>query len=182
VGHRPQAVETGDPFALPNSQKRPAQLTKTLRPTDNNASGDVRLCTQSRLPSQVCRHILSLCAARCTVGPRSTRIPRLVSNGSTLCWRGVQPSTNAAAMCACCCCCCSPLGSCSQRCRRRRTPEVCCSTAAGGDHGMDHHQNWLRFPYDSTFLRSHYLHPHPYPSCRQPDSVFRASCPHVKIT
>eukprot|EP01047_Picozoa_sp_COSAG01_P020306 COSAG01_NODE_1152_length_11492_cov_12.314842_15_plen_243_part_00 len=23
-------------------------------------------------------------------------------------------------------------------------------------------QNWLRFPYDSTFLQSHYLHPHPY--------------------
>jgi hypothetical protein len=22
-------------------------------------------------------------------------------------------------------------------------------------------KNWLRFPYDSTFLRSHYLHPHP---------------------
>jgi hypothetical protein len=55
-------------------------------------------------------------------------------------------------------------------------------TGAGEDNGIDHHQNWLRFPYDSTFLRSHYLHPHPYPSCRQPDSVFRASCPHVKIT
>jgi hypothetical protein len=35
-------------------------------------------------------------------------------------------------------------------------------TGAGGDHGIDHHKNWLRFPYDSTFLRSHYLHPHPY--------------------
>eukprot|EP01047_Picozoa_sp_COSAG01_P016156 COSAG01_NODE_821_length_13328_cov_2.385441_6_plen_290_part_00 len=32
---------------------------------------------------------------------------------------------------------------------------------AGEDSGIDHHTNWLRFPYDSTFLRSHYLHPHP---------------------
>eukprot|EP01047_Picozoa_sp_COSAG01_P026422 COSAG01_NODE_1701_length_9447_cov_3.223363_16_plen_58_part_00 len=35
-------------------------------------------------------------------------------------------------------------------------------TGAGGDSGTDHNQNWLRFPYDSTFLRSPYLHPHPY--------------------
>jgi hypothetical protein len=35
-------------------------------------------------------------------------------------------------------------------------------TGAGEDHGIGHDQNWLRFPYDSTFLRSHYLHPHPY--------------------
>jgi hypothetical protein len=35
-------------------------------------------------------------------------------------------------------------------------------TGAGDDHGIDHHKNWLRFPYDSTFLRSRYLHPHPY--------------------
>jgi hypothetical protein len=35
-------------------------------------------------------------------------------------------------------------------------------TGAGEDHGIDHDKNWLRFPYDSTFLRSHYLHPHPY--------------------
>jgi hypothetical protein len=35
-------------------------------------------------------------------------------------------------------------------------------TGAGGDIGIDHRNNWLRFPYDSTFLRSHYLHPHPY--------------------
>jgi hypothetical protein len=34
-------------------------------------------------------------------------------------------------------------------------------TGAGGDNGIDHNKNWLRFPYDSTFLRSHYLHPHP---------------------
>jgi hypothetical protein len=27
---------------------------------------------------------------------------------------------------------------------------------------MDHNQNWLRFPYDSACLRSHYLHPRPY--------------------
>ena len=34
-------------------------------------------------------------------------------------------------------------------------------TGAGEDHGIDSHQNWLIFPYDSTFLRSHDLHPHP---------------------
>jgi hypothetical protein len=33
---------------------------------------------------------------------------------------------------------------------------------AGGDHRMDRHKNWLRFAYDSAFLRSHDLHPHPY--------------------
>jgi hypothetical protein len=38
------------------------------------------------------------------------------------------------------------------------------STGAGGDHGIDDDQNWLRFSYDSTFGRSHYLHPHPYDS------------------
>eukprot|EP01047_Picozoa_sp_COSAG01_P034920 COSAG01_NODE_2646_length_7319_cov_2.926316_8_plen_60_part_00 len=27
---------------------------------------------------------------------------------------------------------------------------------------MDHRQSWLIFTYDSTFLRSHYLPPHPY--------------------
>eukprot|EP01047_Picozoa_sp_COSAG01_P030275 COSAG01_NODE_2106_length_8416_cov_47.839485_18_plen_116_part_00 len=32
---------------------------------------------------------------------------------------------------------------------------------AGEDHGIDHGKTWLRFPYDSTFLRSHYLQPHP---------------------
>ena len=36
------------------------------------------------------------------------------------------------------------------------------NTGAGEDNGIDHDKNWLRFPYDSTFLRSHYLHPHPY--------------------
>eukprot|EP01047_Picozoa_sp_COSAG01_P035399 COSAG01_NODE_2713_length_7209_cov_5.300844_1_plen_399_part_00 len=36
------------------------------------------------------------------------------------------------------------------------------STGAGEDSGIDHNKNLLRFPYDSTFLRSHYLHPHPY--------------------
>jgi hypothetical protein len=36
------------------------------------------------------------------------------------------------------------------------------ATGAGGDHGIDYTQNWLRFPYDSTFLRSHHLHLHPY--------------------
>jgi hypothetical protein len=31
---------------------------------------------------------------------------------------------------------------------------------AGGDNGIDHNENCPRFPYVSTFLRSHYLHPH----------------------
>jgi hypothetical protein len=35
-------------------------------------------------------------------------------------------------------------------------------TGAGEDNGIDHKKNWLRFPYDSTVLRSHDLHPHPY--------------------
>jgi hypothetical protein len=38
-------------------------------------------------------------------------------------------------------------------------------TGAGGDNGVDHNNNWLRFPYDSTFLRSHDLQPHPYEQC-----------------
>eukprot|EP01047_Picozoa_sp_COSAG01_P022754 COSAG01_NODE_1363_length_10560_cov_2530.174773_2_plen_293_part_00 len=42
-------------------------------------------------------------------------------------------------------------------------------TGAGGDHGIDHDQTWLRFPYDSTALRPHYLHPHPY-------ACMRAAC------
>jgi hypothetical protein len=36
------------------------------------------------------------------------------------------------------------------------------NTGAGGDHGIGHHQNWLRFPYDPAFWRSRYLPPHPY--------------------
>jgi hypothetical protein len=35
-------------------------------------------------------------------------------------------------------------------------------TGAGGDNGIDHNKNWLRFPYASEFSRSHDLHPHPY--------------------
>jgi hypothetical protein len=35
-------------------------------------------------------------------------------------------------------------------------------TGAGEDNGIDHDRNQLRFPYDSTGLRSHDLHPHPY--------------------
>jgi hypothetical protein len=27
---------------------------------------------------------------------------------------------------------------------------------------VDRNRYWLRFPYDSTSLRPHYLHPHPY--------------------
>jgi hypothetical protein len=29
------------------------------------------------------------------------------------------------------------------------------------DNGMAHDEHWLRFPYDSTVLRSHHLHPRP---------------------
>jgi hypothetical protein len=35
------------------------------------------------------------------------------------------------------------------------------ATGGGEDNGIDRNKNWLRFPYDSTFLRSHSLHPHP---------------------
>jgi hypothetical protein len=35
------------------------------------------------------------------------------------------------------------------------------TTGAGEDNGIDHNKNCLRIPYDSTFLRSHCLHPHP---------------------
>jgi hypothetical protein len=34
-------------------------------------------------------------------------------------------------------------------------------TGAGGDHGIDHNQNWLRFPYVSECSWSRYLHPPP---------------------
>jgi hypothetical protein len=44
-------------------------------------------------------------------------------------------------------------------CRRRARA---LATGAGEDNGIDHNKHWLRFPYDSTFLRSHYLHPNPY--------------------
>jgi hypothetical protein len=43
--------------------------------------------------------------------------------------------------------------------------------ARGGDDRIDRHNNWLRFPCDSTFVRSHDLHPHPYPRLR------RGGCP-----
>jgi hypothetical protein len=35
-------------------------------------------------------------------------------------------------------------------------------TGAGEDNGVDHNQNWLRFPYVFIFSRSHYLPAHPY--------------------
>eukprot|EP01047_Picozoa_sp_COSAG01_P065619 COSAG01_NODE_8898_length_2622_cov_1.340864_1_plen_217_part_00 len=37
-----------------------------------------------------------------------------------------------------------------------------CDTCAGGDNGIDHSQNSLRFPNVFIFSRSHCLHPHPY--------------------
>jgi hypothetical protein len=45
---------------------------------------------------------------------------------------------------------------------RTRTEPSGCPAGAGEDHGIDHDKNWLRFPYDSTVVRSHYLHPHPH--------------------
>jgi hypothetical protein len=36
-----------------------------------------------------------------------------------------------------------------------------CHTGAGGDNGIDHDKNWLRFPYVSTSWRPHHLPPHP---------------------
>jgi hypothetical protein len=60
-----------------------------------------------------------------------------------------------------CCGCCSKLVPV----RAPRTPEVwrgLQAAAAGEDHGIDHHKNWLRFPYVFIFSRSHDLHPHPY--------------------
>jgi hypothetical protein len=41
----------------------------------------------------------------------------------------------------------------------------------GEYHGIEHNKNWLRFPYDSTFWRSHYLHPHPYATGPQQASI-----------
>jgi hypothetical protein len=34
---------------------------------------------------------------------------------------------------------------------------VCVYTDAGNHQGIDHNDNWLRFPYDCTFWRSHDL-------------------------
>jgi hypothetical protein len=41
------------------------------------------------------------------------------------------------------------------------------TTGAGEDNGIGHDKNCLRFTYDSTFLRSQYLHPHPFRCCPQ---------------
>jgi hypothetical protein len=40
---------------------------------------------------------------------------------------------------------------------RWRSPSRAPTGGAGEDHGIDHSKSWLRFPYDSTFLRSHYI-------------------------
>jgi hypothetical protein len=56
----------------------------------------------------------------------------------------------------------SPWSQSSEGLRAARSSNHHHHTGAGEDNGIDHNQNWLRFPYDSTFLRSHYLHPHPY--------------------
>jgi hypothetical protein len=48
--------------------------------------------------------------------------------------------------------------------RRLRGMAVTQRSNTGGDNGIDHNKNWLRFPYLSTFWRSHHhLHPHPHP-------------------
>jgi hypothetical protein len=44
--------------------------------------------------------------------------------------------------------------------RLSRTAQHGVCTGAGGDHGMEHPQNPLRFPYVSEFGRSHDLHPY----------------------
>jgi hypothetical protein len=36
-------------------------------------------------------------------------------------------------------------------------------TGAGGDHGIDHHQNWLRFPYVFIYLPGPVISPPPHP-------------------
>eukprot|EP01047_Picozoa_sp_COSAG01_P021790 COSAG01_NODE_1275_length_10938_cov_100.784482_14_plen_92_part_00 len=43
----------------------------------------------------------------------------------------------------------------------RLSPTDAVGTGAGGDTGIDHNKTWPKFPYDPTFWRSHYLHPHP---------------------
>eukprot|EP01047_Picozoa_sp_COSAG01_P042501 COSAG01_NODE_3715_length_5769_cov_2.903175_7_plen_251_part_00 len=45
---------------------------------------------------------------------------------------------------------------------RARTEPSGCPAGAGEDDGMDHGKHRLRFPYDSTVLRPHCLHSHPY--------------------
>jgi hypothetical protein len=47
-------------------------------------------------------------------------------------------------------------------------PLAAADTGAGGDNGIDHNKNCLRFPYVSTFLRPRYLHPHPYTASTAP--------------
>jgi hypothetical protein len=62
-------------------------------------------------------------------------------------------------------------------------------TGPGRDNGIDHAKNCLRFPYDSTCLRSHDRHPHPYHH-RAPVGSMRAppdhrpddSCAHGIVT
>jgi hypothetical protein len=46
----------------------------------------------------------------------------------------------------------------------------------GGDHGIDHHKNWLRFPYVSIILRSPYLPLHPYSNVRACTKRQATSC------
>jgi hypothetical protein len=50
-------------------------------------------------------------------------------------------------------------------------------TGARGDNGIDHNMNWLRFPYDSTFWRSHHLPPHPYHGNISRAALRQAWCP-----
>jgi hypothetical protein len=47
-------------------------------------------------------------------------------------------------------------------------------TGAGGDHGIDHHKNPLRFPYLSEFSRSHDLSP-PAPVSQERSSAWLSS-------
>jgi hypothetical protein len=51
--------------------------------------------------------------------------------------------------------------------------------AAGEDTGIDHHQNWLRFTYDSTSLRSHWPQSLPAPAADRLDSPVLVAAPAV---
>jgi hypothetical protein len=52
------------------------------------------------------------------------------------------------------------------------------AAGVGGDHGIEHTQNWLRFPYVSIFYRPHNLHPRPQPPSqwRQRSRPFGVTC------
>jgi hypothetical protein len=50
------------------------------------------------------------------------------------------------------------------------------ATGAGVDNGIGHNKNRLRFPYDSTLLRPHALHPHPHSTTSPPSHGSKRTC------